>query len=106
MSKRTYNNINRISSMRRINSGCGHFETGRMMSLKPHPHHPLNYAIDLLCFLCEVPKAPWTITIICREPICRACCNFEGFNCTVYYIESAKLIRYSRVLSQARQFAG
>uniref|UniRef100_A0A1X7VFV8 Interferon regulatory factor 2-binding protein 1/2-like zinc finger domain-containing protein n=1 Tax=Amphimedon queenslandica TaxID=400682 RepID=A0A1X7VFV8_AMPQE len=70
------------------------------------------------CFLCEVPKPPWTITLIFREPVCRACCNFEGLDCIVYLIESAKsMTRYCRlypyfrsaaqyVPSQAQQLAG
>lgn len=47
------------------------------------------------CFLCEVPRGPWAMLYDFSEPVCRACCNYEGVDKISEVIEKAKHLRRS-----------
>ena len=47
------------------------------------------------CFLCEVPRGPWAMLYDFSEPVCRACCNYEGVDKISEVIEKAKHLRKS-----------
>ncbi len=47
------------------------------------------------CFLCEVPRGPWAMLYDFPEPVCRACCNYEGIDRIAEVIDKAKHLRRS-----------
>ena len=47
------------------------------------------------CFLCEVPRGPWAMLYDFSEPVCRACCNYEGIDRIAEVIDKAKHLRRS-----------
>ncbi len=47
------------------------------------------------CFLCEMPKGPWAMLYDFCEPVCRACCNYEGIDRIAETIEKARHQRRS-----------
>lgn len=47
------------------------------------------------CFLCEVPRGPWAMLFDFSEPVCRACCNYEGVDKISEVLEKAKQLRKS-----------
>ncbi len=49
------------------------------------------------CFLCEMPKGPWAMLYEFGEPVCRACCNYEGIDRIEETIEKA---RHQRPISR------
>jgi len=53
------------------------------------------------CFLCEVPRSPWAMIQDFSEPVCRACCNYEGIDRMPQVIEQA--VRLRRSVSSAEK---
>ena len=47
------------------------------------------------CFLCEVPRGPWAMLHDFSEPVCRACCNYEGIDHISEVIDKATRLRRS-----------
>ena len=47
------------------------------------------------CFLCEVPRGPWAMLYDFAEPVCRACCNYEGIDRIAEVMDKAKHLRRS-----------
>lgn len=47
------------------------------------------------CFLCEVPRGPWAMLYDFVEPVCRACCNYEGIDRIAEVIDKARQLRRS-----------
>ena len=45
------------------------------------------------CFLCEVPRGPWAMLFDFAEPVCRACCNYEGIDKISDVVEKARMMR-------------
>lgn len=45
------------------------------------------------CFLCEVPRGPWAMLFDYAEPVCRACCNYEGMDKIAEVVEKARMMR-------------
>lgn len=45
------------------------------------------------CFLCEVPRGPWAMLFDFAEPVCRACCNYEGIDRIAEVVEKARALR-------------
>ena len=52
-----------------------------------------RYSGKQKCFLCEIPRSPWAMLFNFAEPICRACCNYEGIDKIAEVIEKAKKMR-------------
>lgn len=55
------------------------------------------------CFLCEVPRGPWAMLYEFAEPVCRACCNYEGVDKIGEVIEKAKHLRRSFEIQQPQR---
>ena len=47
------------------------------------------------CFLCEVPRGPWAMIYDFHEPVCRACCNYEGIDRIAEVVDKARHLRRS-----------
>jgi len=47
------------------------------------------------CFLCEVPRGPWAMINDFSEPVCRACCNYEGLDRIEEVIAKGRQLRKS-----------
>ena len=52
-------------------------------------------ACHIKCFLCDVPCGPWGIIYDFCEPVCRACCNYEGIERISEVINEARRMRHS-----------
>ena len=62
------------------------------MATPTNSHGPATSPMGRIkCYLCEVPRGPWAMVYDFVEPVCRACCNFEGID------------RIGEVLDKARQ---
>ncbi|KAM3875513.1 interferon regulatory factor 2-binding protein 1 [Diretmus argenteus] len=50
------------------------------------------------CFLCDLPKMPWTVVWDFTEVVCRGCVNYEGANQVEFLIASARQLKRSHGL--------
>lgn len=57
------------------------------------------------CYLCEVPRGPWAMVYDFIEPVCRACCNFEGIDRIGEVLDKARQLRRTFEPSQQQQQA-
>ncbi|CAG12729.1 unnamed protein product, partial [Tetraodon nigroviridis] len=45
------------------------------------------------CYLCDLPKMPWTVVWDFSEVVCRGCVNYEGANQIEFLIASARQLK-------------
>nr|XP_040038967.1 interferon regulatory factor 2-binding protein 1 [Gasterosteus aculeatus aculeatus] len=45
------------------------------------------------CYLCDLPKTPWTVVWDFSEVVCRGCVNYEGANQIEFLIASARQLK-------------
>ncbi|XP_029374151.1 interferon regulatory factor 2-binding protein 1 [Echeneis naucrates] len=45
------------------------------------------------CYLCDLPKMPWTVVWDFSEVVCRGCVNYEGANQIEFLISSARQLK-------------
>ncbi|XP_060928991.1 interferon regulatory factor 2-binding protein 1 [Limanda limanda] len=50
------------------------------------------------CFLCDLPKMPWTVVWDFSEVVCRGCVNYEGANQVEFLIASTRQLKRSHGL--------